>query len=267
MMRYVLEIAFLGTRYAGWQMQPNAETVQGVLDRALSLLLRHPVQSIGAGRTDAGVHATQLLVHFDTTAVLTPHFLDRLNGILPQDIVVKNIFIPQNQEFNARFDAISRTYNYFISPHKNAFLAPYYWYLRRDLNLEKMNEAADVLKLHTDFASFAKSGGQNKTTLCDMMEAKWEMREGVNAAFGFLSQGLPCYVFTIKANRFLRGMVRGIVGTMVLVGEEKMSVEEFQAILTAQDRKEAASNAPAHGLYLVDIGYPVGTFLADGERF
>lgn len=260
-MRYALSISYLGTKYAGWQVQPNALTVQEELDKALAVLLREKIDTTGAGRTDAGVHATELIVHFDFEGELPPNFLRRINGILPADISVKQVLFPTKPDFNARFDAVARGYQYFISAEKNVFLQPYTWYRWGDLSLEKMNEAAQLLLEYDDFASFAKAGGQNKTTFCKIYTAKFEIiteNTGFSPIFPFEKQHL--LRFHIRADRFLRGMVRGIVGTLVEVGEGRISVADFQAILEKKDRKSAGNNAPAEGLFLTEVAYPEGTF-------
>ena len=246
-MRYALDIAYNGTNYAGWQIQENAHTVQAELEKALATLLREPIETLGAGRTDSGVHAKQLIVHFDYHGEFPSYFFQRLNNILPPDIAVNSLLLPKNQEFNARFDAINRAYRYIILPQKNPFKINIAWHYRKDLDLEKMNLAAKMLREYTDFGCFAKSKRQTETDICYIYYAEWSVRYNK-------------IVFFIRANRFLRGMVRAIVGTMMLVGTGKISLEEFRAIIESKDRTKAGPSAPADGLFLVEVNYPPDSF-------
>lgn len=260
-MRYVLLFDYLGTRYAGWQAQPNALGVQQLLDEALSKLLRQQVQTLAAGRTDAGVHAVGMLAHFDTEQVPDSRFVHKINGILPPDIRVTTCLQPSKPDFHARFDATSRSYQYFISPQKNPFLQPYTWLRWGSLDVDKMQQAADLMRQHSDFACFAKVGSDNKTTICNIMQARWQLFDedtAHNSLFPFTRS--PLFRFDIQADRFLRGMVRGIVGTMVRVGEGKLSLDQFGDLLLSQNRQLAGSNAPAQGLFFTGAGYPTGSF-------
>lgn len=255
-MRYILDISYLGTRYAGWQIQPNANTVQAELNRALSIVMQKEVESLGAGRTDTGVHASQLLVHFDVEVPLPPNFQRRLNSLLPLDISVNAVFTSSKPDFHARFDAISRQYQYFITPQKHPLTSETAWFCYAKLDFEKMNEAAAILLKYDDFASFAKTGGQNHTTFCKITQAVWRVANQEDSLY--VVKDVPLYVFTIEADRFLRGMVRAIVGTLVRVGEGKISLAEFRRIIEAKNRSQAAENAPPQGLFLTKVAYPEG---------
>ncbi|WP_242921469.1 tRNA pseudouridine(38-40) synthase TruA [Pontibacter liquoris] len=242
-MRYFLEIAYDGTRFHGWQLQPNALAVQQVLDDCLSKILRQPVSSTGSGRTDTGVHASQQFVHFDVAQPLEEEqVVFRLNRILPNDIAALNLYLVPDQA-HARFDAVSRTYHYHISLVKNPFKRYYAWYHSRELDVAKMNEAAAILLKYEDFTTFSKVKGDTKHYRCTMLEAGWQQ------------QGEEL-VFTIRANRFLRGMVRLVVGTLVDVGKGKLTVPQFEQIVASQDRSQASGAAPSEGLYLARVEYP-----------
>lgn len=253
-MRYILDISYLGTNYAGWQVQPNANTVQAELNRALAVLMRISVETLGAGRTDAGVHASQLRVHFDITGDLPPHFQRRLNSLLPPDISVNAVYTSPKTDFHARFDATNRQYQYFLTSQKHPLLAERAWFCHAKLDFEKMNEAAAVLLEYEDFASFAKTGGQNHTTFCKLSQAFWQEANEQDTLF--VVKNMPLYVFTIEADRFLRGMVRAVVGTLVRVGEGKISLMQFRQIIEAKNRSQAAENAPPQGLFLTKVEYP-----------
>jgi len=242
-MRYFLEIAYDGTRFHGWQVQPNALTVQEVLDDCLTKVLRQPVSSTGSGRTDTGVHASQQFVHFDVALQLDPQqVIYRLNRILPNDIAAINLYRVADTA-HARFDAHARTYNYHITFAKNPFKRYYAYYHSRPLNLEMMNEAAALLLQHEDFTTFSKAKGDTAHYRCHIYEAIWRQ------------QGEEL-VFTIRANRFLRGMVRLIVGTLVDVGRGKLTVRQFGQIILSQDRIRSSGAAPAEGLFLAKVEYP-----------
>ncbi len=242
--RYFIQIRYKGTRYHGWQIQPNAITVQEVVEKALTTLLRESIAVTGAGRTDTGVHASFFMAHFDSSnrELDNNDFLYKLNGILPVDIAVHSILnVPDNA--HARFDAVSRTYKYYISREKNPFREDTAYRYLRPLDVEKMNEAAQILFDYNDFSSFSKLHTQVKTHRCKILEAKWE-KENTKL------------VFTIKADRFLRNMVRAIVGTLLEVGKGKMDDKDFRKIIEAKDRGKAGTSVPAYGLFLVDIAYP-----------
>ena len=209
-MRYVLDLSFDGTAYAGWQIQPNALAIQEVLEKALSTLLRIDLAVLGAGRTDAGVHAHQMIAHFDYLGQWPKDPLYKLNGLLPKDIAVNALYIAHDPEFHARFSALQRSYRYRISLQKNPFEQQYAYWVRQELNISLMQAAAEKLLHYEDFASFCKAHGNNTTSLCQITHAYWEQEEGI-------------LLFHIGANRFLRGMVRAIVGTLIEVGSGKIS--------------------------------------------
>ncbi|MFD2999760.1 tRNA pseudouridine(38-40) synthase TruA [Pontibacter toksunensis] len=242
-MRYFLEIAYDGTRFHGWQVQPNALSVQEVLDDCLSKVLRQPISSTGSGRTDTGVHASQQFVHFDVEEELdTQQSVYRFNRLLPADVVAKQLYLVPD-DAHARFDAFARTYHYHISLVRNPFKRLYAYHHSRPLDVEKMSEAAAVLLKYEDFTTFSKVKGDTKHYRCDMYEAVWRQ------------QGEEL-VFTIRANRFLRGMVRLIVGTLVDVGRGKLTVAQFEQVVASQDRRQSSGAAPAEGLYLAKVEYP-----------
>ena len=241
--RYLLDIAYKGTHYAGWQIQPNALAVQEVLEKALHTVLREKIRTHGAGRTDAGVHASQLMVHFDGPESLPGNVLHSLNGTLPADIAVNAIYKPHNPDFHARFDAMSRSYRYQIVLQKSPLWQEVTYWVRQTVDIDTMNEAAECLAHFEDFASFCKAHGNNKTTICQVAHAYWEA-EG------------PLWVFHIQANRFLRGMVRGIVGSLLEVGAGKKTVADFVKMVEARDRSKAGPNIAAQGLTLSEVAYP-----------
>lgn len=245
MQRYVIDIAYDGGAYAGWQKQPNALTVQEVLDKALSTVLARPIVTTGAGRTDAGVHASQLLVHFDIDTNLQSKIVRNINGVLPDDISVKALYRPEKVDFHTRFDAVSRAYTYHIILQKDPLLRHHALWVRKSLHVDRMQEAARALCEYEDFASFCKAHGSQHTTLCTMMRAEWEQ------------QGHHL-MFHIQANRFLRGMVRAVVGTLLDVGVGKVSMPQFREVIEAQSRQSAGANVAPHGLILTEVNYPVG---------
>lgn len=242
-MRYFIEFAYNGKNYCGWQYQPDAPSVQEALSKAMTLLLRAEIELTGAGRTDAGVHARQMYAHFDFDGEINNAILTKkLNSFLPQDIVVYDI-LPLHADAHARFDASGRTYEYHIHTFKDAFINEGSWYHFQPLNMEKMNEAAKILFEYTDFKCFSKTHTDVRTFNCDVSEAFW-VKEGNKL------------VFTITADRFLRNMVRAIVGTLTNVGLGKLSVEDFRTIIEGRDRNKAGFSVPAHGLYLTKVVYP-----------
>ncbi|WP_242926350.1 tRNA pseudouridine(38-40) synthase TruA [Pontibacter vulgaris] len=246
-MRYFLEIAYDGTRFHGWQVQPNALSVQEVLDDCLSKVLRQPISSTGSGRTDTGVHASQQFVHFDVAQQLdTEQMVYRFNRLLPDDVVARNLYLVPD-EAHARFDAFARTYHYHIMLAKNPFKRYYATYLNRLPDVEKMNQAAAILLKYEDFTTFSKVKGDTKHYNCNIYEAAWS-QEGEELRF------------TIRANRFLRGMVRLVVGTLLDVGRGKLTVEGFEEVIASQDRSKASGAAPAEGLYLAKVEYPEHLF-------
>jgi len=245
MHRYFVRLSFKGTRYHGWQVQPNAVTVQEVLERAFSILLGENTGITGAGRTDAGVHASFYICHLDLSKEIVDRdkLVYRLNRFLPEDISINGIWkVPADA--HARFTAISRTYKYYINTEKDPFITGTSWYYNRKLNMEKMNSAACLLKKYSDFSSFSRLHSDVRTNLCRILFAEWIAVDDK-------------LVFTIKADRFLRNMVRAIVGTMIDVGRGKISEEDFTKIIEAKDRCAAGVSAPAKGLFLADIEYPL----------
>lgn len=241
-MRYFIEFSYNGKNYFGYQIQPKDISVQEELEKALSTILREKIKTTGAGRTDTGVHAKKMFAHFETTTILDEQFCRKLNSFLPADISIKRIF-EVKEDFHARFHATYRTYEYYISLEKNPFTQDSAWqHWRKNLDIDKMNKACKILFEYEDFTSFAKLHTDNKTNLCKIYKAQWE-QEG-NAL-----------KFTISANRFLRNMVRAIVGTMVDVGSGKITPEEIRNVIENKNRNSAGTSAPAHALYLVDVGY------------
>lgn len=242
-MRYFIEFAYNGKNYFGFQIQPDAISVQEILNSALSTLLREPIEIVGAGRTDSGVHAKQMFAHFDTKRTLdTAKLIQRLNSFLPQDIVI-NQFHSVAENAHARFDATSRTYNYHIHTYKNCFTHEGSWYVHQSLNIQLMNEAAKMLLDYEDFQCFSKVHTDVKTFNCKISEAYWTQED-------------TCVKFTITADRFLRNMVRAIVGTLINVGLEKTTLADFRKIIESKNRSRAGFSVPAHGLYLVKVTYP-----------
>jgi len=248
-MRYFIELCYDGGRYCGWQRQRDAPSVQATLEAALSTLLREPIEVTGAGRTDTGVHAAYYVAHFDTAATLADPLrtVYKLNCLLPSDIAVFGVTRVAD-DAHARFSAAEREYRYFIETRKNPFTRQAAWHYCRPLDAERMNRAAALLTEYCDFTSFAKLNSDNRTNLCRIVRAGWEeSSEGV-------------YRFTIRADRFLRNMVRALVGTLVDVGRGRYGVEEFRAIVASRDLSRASGSAPARGLYLWDVAYPAEVF-------
>tara|TARA_R110000868_G_scaffold171596_3_gene407287 strand:- start:334 stop:1080 length:747 start_codon:yes stop_codon:yes gene_type:complete len=243
-MRYFIEISYNGTAYHGWQLQKNAISIQEKINDALSKKLRQPTSCIGSGRTDTGVHALVQMAHFDVGKPILEYenFLFQLNSILPHDISV-NKLIEVNETASARFDAISRSYIYKIHCRKNPFLDGRSYFFNQPLDIGKMNEACKVLYDWTDFQAFSKVRTEVHTFNCDIIKAEWKLENDL-------------LTFSVTANRFLRGMVRALVGTMLDVGQNKMSLENFKEILASKDRQNAGRSVPACGLYLCDINYP-----------
>ena len=245
MSRYFIRFSYDGTNYHGWQVQDNTPyTVQAALQQALSVVLRFPVEVCGAGRTDTGVHAREMFAHFDPENKIedTEKLVYQLNSILADDIAVQEIFLVTD-EAHARFHATDRTYEYHITSQKDPFLINKAYYFCRDLDLERMNEAAGLLKTYSDFTSFCKLHSDNVNNICRISRAEWVRLE-------------TGYKFIITADRFLRNMVRAVVGTLIEVGEGKLSIEEVRLIIEAGDRSRAGFSAPARGLYLVKVNYP-----------
>jgi len=246
-LRYFIELAYKGTNYHGWQYQPGADTVQETLNKALSLLLKTEIDIVGAGRTDTGVHAKQMYAHFDyETEIDTPKLIHKLNSFLPKDIVVFTI-IKVAEDAHARFDATKRTYEYHIHSVKDAFENEGSYQFQLPLDIDKMNEACQILIKHNDFECFSKVNTDVHTFNCVIFEAYW-------TRLGAKQNGNKL-IFTISADRFLRNMVRAIVGTMINIGTGKISLADFEKIIESKDRSQAGFSVPAHGLYLTNIEY------------
>ncbi|MDG1393323.1 MAG: tRNA pseudouridine(38-40) synthase TruA [Flavobacteriaceae bacterium] len=247
-MRYFIDLSYNGRAYHGWQIQPDVSTVQAALNHALSTVLRTPLECMGAGRTDTGVHAQQMVAHFDIdTSIDIKDSVYKLNVYLPKDIHI-NTIKEVNPEIHARFDALSRTYIYKISRTKDAFNYQNAHTYTLPLDVDLMNEAAKILFDFTDFQCFSKVKTDVKTYDCKIMEARWEVdQNSLN--------------FKIKADRFLRNMVRAIVGTMIEVGAKKRTLEEFRKIIHSKNRSNAGTSAPAKGLYLINIDYSKSIYL------
>lgn len=242
-MRYFIELSYNGKHYHGWQNQPNAISIQEVLEKALSTILGMQIDTMGAGRTDAGVHATQMVAHFDTEVFIDePQLRYKLNSFLPVDVAIHCIF-KVKPEVHARFDALSRAYLYRVALKKNVFGFENTFSVRQALDVDKMKEASKILFQYKDFQCFSKSNTDVKTYNCDIMKAEWFYKDDE-------------LHFEIKANRFLRNMVRAIVGTMINIGLGKIEVDELHQIIQSKSRSEAGFSVPAHGLYLTKIEYP-----------
>ncbi|MFC1731797.1 tRNA pseudouridine(38-40) synthase TruA [candidate division KSB1 bacterium] len=249
--RYFIKIAYHGKNYHGWQVQENASTVQLVLDNALSTILSSKVQTTGAGRTDTGVHAREFYAHFDFHDNLNDNQCEQLifnlNSYLPNDISIYKI-LKVKSDAHARFHAISRTYEYWISKIKDPFQEAFSYYYHGKLDIDVMNEGASLLKNYDDFSSFSKSGTQVKTNICQVKEAYWERKEEMIA-------------FTITADRFLRNMVRAIVGTLIDLGRGHINMDQLKLIIESKNRSEAGLSVPAKGLFLTKIEYPEEIFI------
>ena len=241
-MRYFIDISYDGSNYHGWQIQPNADTVQHQINLAFSTILNEEINVLGAGRTDTGVHAKKMIAHFDTNQTMDfEKFKYRINGFLKNDISLNDIY-KVKEDAHARFSAISRTYEYRVSRTKNPFSVNSY-FLLRDLDFQSMKKACKFLHGNHDYTSFAKLHSENYTNNCEVFIANWKEDENL-------------LIFTIKANRFLRNMVRAIVGTLIEIGEGKISFSDIETILMSKDRAKAGYSVPANGLSLIDIEYP-----------
>ena len=241
-MRYFLQFSYHGKNYFGYQIQPNEISVQEVLEEALSTILQQKIKITAAGRTDTGVHAKKMFAHFDTEEILDEKLVHQLNSYLPPDIAVQDLFKVKD-DFHARFDATFRTYEYHISEKKNPFTQDSSWQLwKRKLDVEKMNLAAKILFEYSDFTSFAKVNSDAKTNICKIYKAEWTKYENE-------------LTFTISADRFLRNMVRAIVGTLVDIGAGKYEPETMREVIEGKNRNLAGTSVPANGLFLVDVGY------------
>lgn len=251
MNRYFIYLGYNGKNFCGWQIQPNGITIQQCVEEALATLLRKPVPIVGAGRTDAGVHARLMVAHFDwEEAIPDRTFLaEKLNRLLPKDIAIYRI-IPVQPEAHARFDATSRTYKYYITTRKDPFNHELVYKIPGLLDFAAMNEACKILFDYIDFTSFSKLHTDVKTNNCRIRHAEWQQEGDV-------------WVFTIQADRFLRNMVRAIVGTLLEVGRGKLSLEGFRWVIEGKNRGMAGTSAPGHALYLVDVAYPNELFIKE----
>jgi tRNA pseudouridine38-40 synthase len=244
--RYFIELSYNGTAYHGWQVQPNALSVQEVLDKALSTYFRQKVETVGCGRTDTGVHASQFYAHFELAGkqiqAESRREVNSINSLLPYDIALKR-FIHVADNAHSRFDATERSYEYHIHLNKDPFKQNFSWLLRDELDIEAMNTAAAILSSYTDFSCFSKSNTQTFTNNCKISRAEWIRTE-------------DGYVFHISADRFLRNMVRAIVGTLIEIGKHKSQPQDLHQIIQSQNRSNAGTSVPACGLFLTNIKYP-----------
>ena len=246
MNRYFMYVAYNGANYCGWQIQPNGLSVQEVIEKSLSTLLRVPISIVGAGRTDAGVHAREMTAHFEADVQDVTLLTNKLNRILPKDIVVYKI-VRVKEDAHARFDATSRLYRYYLTTQKDPFMYPYKYKVHGSIDVEMMNKCSRILFEYIDFTSFSKLHTDVKTNDCKIIHAQWEQ------------QGED-YVFTIQANRFLRNMVRAVVGTLLEAGRGKLDEAGMRRVIEAKDRAVAGLSVPAHALFLEDIEYPPHIF-------
>jgi tRNA pseudouridine38-40 synthase len=264
MSRYFLEISYKGTGYSGFQLQENANTIQAEVEKALHILVRssfaypggeeEALSLTGSSRTDSGVHARQNFFHFDTSVPIRlwrgigdeAHLVYKLNAILPDDIVVKKL-IAVAADSHCRFDAVSREYKYYIYQHKDPFLRETAFFFPYKLEMEKLQQAAAMVKEYNDFTSFSKRRTQVKSFICQIHESKWLLEE-------------DCLVYQVKANRFLRGMVRALTATMLKIGRNKLSLEEFRSVIEARDCRKASFAVPPRGLFLLEVNFPDGYF-------
>ena len=242
MLRYFIEVAYKGTHYSGFQSQHNAVSIQSTVEKALLTVFKKDFKLTCSSRTDAGVHALQNFFHFDSEEELNLNQIYNVNAVLPRDIVVKDIVL-RDDLAHARFSATFREYKYYITRHRNPFLTDTAWYFPYSLDLILLQEAAAVLLDFEDFTSFSKRNTQVKTFICNLIISRWYQEN-------------DCMVYEVKANRFLRGMVRGLVGTMLKVGRGLISLDDFKQIIEAKDCTKANFNTPANGLFLVKVTYP-----------
>ena len=245
-MRYFLEVSYKGTSYSGFQSQKNANTIQAEVEKAFKILIKEEIQLTGSSRTDTGVHALQNYFHFDTKSELSSQLLYNLNAILPGDIAARNL-LKVKDEAHCRFDATAREYKYYIYQKKNPFLEDNAYYYPYTLDLELLQKAATIIKEYSDFTSFSKRNTQVKSFTCDVQDSLWTI-EGES------------FVYQVKANRFLRGMVRALVATMLKVGRNKTNLDNFRTIIESQDCTLADFSAPPNGLFLVQVTFPNNYF-------
>lgn len=252
-MRYFLKLSYNGASFHGWQSQPNAISVQETIEQAISLIFRENIRITGAGRTDTGVHAKVMYAHFDVSVPIEnkDKLINSANNLIGKEIIIHDI-IQVDQNAHARFDATSRTYKYFITYKRDPFFNSFSYRLHSELDIDKMNEAASLLLPNDDFTSFAKLHSDAKTNICKVSEAFWE-RIIPSDNMPFTRDGI---VFTISADRFLRNMVRAIVGSLIDVGRGKRDIQDFKEIIEKKDRCFAGESVPAQGLFLWDITYP-----------
>jgi tRNA pseudouridine38-40 synthase len=239
--RYFIEVSYKGEGFSGFQSQDNAVTIQSEIEKAFTILQRAPIEMTGSSRTDAGVHALQNFLHFDFADELNPQFVYKMNAILPSGIVVRSIR-KVDAEAHCRFDAQSRYYQYFLYQHKDPFLEDRAYYFPYNIDESLLNEAASMVMSYSDFTSFSKRNTQVKTFQCSIMQSEW-VREG------------DCLIYKVRANRFLRGMVRALVATMLQVGRGKITLDEFKLIIEAKDCTKASFAVPAHGLFLSQVHF------------
>ena len=259
MMRYFIYLSYDGKDYHGWQVQPNGKSVQEVLENSLSTILRDTISVVGAGRTDAGVNASEMVAHFDCDRPFDRSELcNKMNKFLPRDISIQSIR-PVREDAHARFDATSRTYKYYLSNRKHPLLRHYSFCFSQRLDYSKMNSAAEILFEYTDFTSFSKLHTDTKTNICHIKEALWRR---VSCALPLSSENdIELWEFTISADRFLRNMVRAIVGTLIDVGRGVMSLDEFREVIECKDRCAAGMSVPGNALFLSKVDYPNELFL------
>jgi tRNA pseudouridine38-40 synthase len=254
MPRYFLEVSYKGTGYSGFQTQHNANTIQAEVEKCLSILNKEKIILTGSSRTDAGVHAIQNFFHFDSALLVhqwrgiesVKHFIYKMNAMLPDDIVVKNLH-KVSENAHCRFDAISREYNYYISRFKDPFTKGETFFFPYKLDIDKMQQAAEMIKEHTDFTAFSKRNTQVKNFFCKMLESNWSLKNDT-------------FIYHVKANRFLRGMVRALTATMLQVGRNKISIDDFKNIIGSRDCTKASFAVPADGLFLIAVEYPSDFF-------
>jgi len=246
MPRYFLEVSYKGTNYSGFQIQQNANSIQAEIEKAFQILQKEKIDLTGSSRTDTGVHALQNFFHFDFEGEINPHFVYKMNAILPDDIVLEKL-MPVDHEAHCRFDAISREYKYFIYRHKDPFLEDRAFYFPYKLNIELMQQAAAMIRTYRDFTSFSKRNTQVKTFNCHIMASDWQSED-------------ECLVFYVTADRFLRGMVRALVATMLKIGRGKMTIAEFKNVIEEKDCSKASFAAPSQGLFLMRVNFPKNYF-------
>jgi len=246
-MRYFLEVAYKGTRYSGFQSQKNANTIQAEIQKAFKTILKKELELTGSSRTDAGVHAYQNYFHFDIESQLSSQVVYNLNAILPADIAIKDL-LKVDDNAHCRFDAISREYKYHIYQKKNPFLIDNAFYFPYTVDIEEMQKAAIIIKEYSDFTSFSKRNTQVRSFVCDIKESNWISEDG-------------CLIYNVKANRFLRGMVRALTATMLNLGRRKIDITAFRKIIETKDCTLANFSVPAHGLFLTEVSFPDKYFI------